>query len=399
MTNEELMEIRKAITSDLLSSSGKLNPAQANKFIDYVVDESVMKNNVRVVKFRNEKLEIDKIGIGNRVMFPATEYQAPQYRLGVNTTKLELQPKEVICPFDISDTFKEINLEGEGIQDRIMRMFATGWRNNGEELAIKADSVGQAAIEGDVVPGGVTDKYVKDSLLALFDGWWRKADAGHTVDIDGSNIGLSVFDIMIRQMPQKFRRNKSQLRFFMPSDLAQIYITKIATRQTPKGDAAAEGQQQTPFGIPIVEVPLLEMYPTVVQHVALTGVDVISLRYKNIRSGSETVFLATLGSTPSTPFVEGADYTMDYANGTITRINGGAISAGASVKVTYQTNPQIILTHWQNFILAFGRDDMRLERQRNIHKRADEYVMTGKVDVQVEEVDALVKAYNVGTSV
>ena len=104
MTNEELVLLQKAITAaEALSSSGKLNPAQADRFIDYVIDESVMKNNVRVVKFRNEKLEIDKINIAARVMHPAVEYQAPQDRLGVVTSKIELQPKEVITAFDISD--------------------------------------------------------------------------------------------------------------------------------------------------------------------------------------------------------------------------------------------------------------------------------------------------------
>ena len=65
MTNEELLQ--KAITAaEALATHGKLQPAQADKFLDYVINESVMKNNVRVVRFRNEKLEIDKIGINKR---------------------------------------------------------------------------------------------------------------------------------------------------------------------------------------------------------------------------------------------------------------------------------------------------------------------------------------------
>lgn len=397
LTNEELL--RKAITAvESLASSGKLNPAQADRFIDYVIDESVMKNNVRIVKFRNEKLEIDKIGIGNRVMFPATEYVAPTERQGVTTSKIALEPKEVITAFDISDSFNELNIEGEGAEDHIMKMFATGWRNNGEELAIRGDVLGQAALQSDIYTGGSTTKYIKDVLLAMFDGWWRKADAGHLVNCGGTNVGLTVFSTMLRAMPQKFRRNKSQLRFFMASDLAQIYIEKIATRMTAKGDRAAEGETQTPFGIPIVEVPLQEFNPWVVEHKSLAGTTVNALRYAPIVTGTEVVTLQTLDGTPVTKFVEGTDYTMDYTNGTIAR-KGGAMGDPTAAKITYQAYPQIILTHWQNFIIAYGRDDMRVERDRNIHKRANEYVMTGKMDVQVEEVDALVKAYNVGTSV
>lgn len=398
MTNEELLQ--KAITAaEALATHGKLQPAQADKFLDYVINESVMKNNVRVVRFRNEKLEIDKIGINNRVMWPAVEYVAPQDRLGVSTSKIQLQPQEVITAFDISDTFKEVNIEGDDAEDHLMRLFATGWQNNGEEQAIRGDLLGEAVLESDIKTGGDTAKYIKDPLLAMFDGWWRKADGGHSVDVGGTGIGLTVFGEMIRAMPQKFRRDKSKLRFFVPSDLAQVYIEKIATRQTPKGDRAAEGETQTPFGVPLVEVPLLEAYPKVVEHVVLPGTTAVALRYKPVVSASELVFQSTLDATPTTAYVEGTDYNMDYVNGTIARDAGGSIGDGDTVKITYQSYPQIVLTHWQNFILAYGRDDMRIERARNIHKRANEYVMTGKVDVQVEEVDALVKAVNVGGTV
>ena len=392
LTNEEL--VQKAITAaEALATSGKLNPAQANKFIDYVVDESVMKDNVRVVRFTNEELAIDRIGIGKRVMQPATEYVAPQHRSGVSTSQIKLKPEEVIAAFDITDTFKELNIEGESVEDHIIRMFAAGWRNDEEQLAINGDTVGPAALEGDLVDEGSTTQYIKDGLLTLFDGWWRKSDGAHLLNAANASIGLNVFGGMIRAMPQKYRRNKKDLRFFMSADLAQYYIEKMATRMTGKGDAAAEGETQTPFGIPIVEVPLLDLLPRVVQHVTMTGTTAQSLRYAPYTA--EIVLPITLDKTPTTPYIKNTDYSVDYTAGTITRIGGG-ISDGQVVKVTYSANPQIILTHWQNFIMGIGRD-IRIEKGRNIHKRANEYVVTGKVSVQMEQLDAVVKAYNVGT--
>jgi hypothetical protein len=216
------------------------------------------------------------------------------------------------------------------------------------------------------------------------------------VNAGSTSVGLSVFSQMLRAMPQRFRRNKANLRFFMSSDLAQMYIEKIASRMTDKGDRAAEGETQTPFGVPIVEVPLLDLYPRVTQHVTMTGTTAQSLRYAPF--SAEVVLPSDLGSTPSTPYLKNTDYSVDYTAGTITRIGGGAISDGQLVKVTYSAGPQIILTHWQNFIMAIGRD-IRIERQRNIHKRANEYVVTGKTDVEIEELDAVVKAYNVGANV
>jgi hypothetical protein len=394
MTNEEL--VQKAITAaEALATTGKLNPAQANKFIDYVVDESVMQDNVRVVRFTNEELAIDRIGIGKRVMFPATEYFAPQGRQGVTTSQIKLKPEEVITAFDISDTFKELNIEGESVEDHIIRMFATGWRNDGEIMAVSGDTVAPAILESDLLDEGSTTKYVKDPLLALFDGWVRKSDGGHLVNAGNASVGLAVFGSMIRAMPQKFRRNKKELRFFMSSDLAQLYIEKMATRMTAKGDNAAEGETQTPFGIPIVEVPLLDLLPRIVQNVTMTGTTAQALRYAPY--AEEIVLPSDLSGTPTTPYIKNTDYSVDYAAGTITRIGGG-ITDGQVVKVTYKANPQIILTHWQNFILGIGRD-IRIEKARNIHKRANEYVVTGKMAVQMEQLDAVVKAYNVGTGI
>lgn len=395
MTNEELM--LKAITAaETLVSSGKLNPAQSDRFIDWVIDETVLKNNVRTVRFRNEELTIDKIGIGNRVMFPATEYVAPAIRLGVTPSKMTLKPQEVITAFDVSDAAKEINIEGDNFEDHIVKMFATGWGNDQELLTLNGDVIGPAAIEADIVPGGSAVRYIKDDLLAMFDGWLRLSDGAHLVNAGNVSVGLNVFGSMIRAMPQKFRRNKSQLRFFMASDLAQIYIEKISTRMTPKGDQAAEGETQTPYGIPIVEVPLMDLYPTVSENVTMTGTAAQSLRYAPY--SAEVVTPSDLSSVPTTPYVKDTDYSVDYTAGTITRIGTGAITDAQVVKVTYSAGPQILLTHWQNFILAIGRD-IRLERQRNIHKRANEYVVTGKLDCQIEELDAVVKAYNVGANV
>jgi hypothetical protein len=396
MDNEQLLREKAITAADALASSGKLNPAQSDKFIDYVVDESVLQDNVRVVRFRNEQLNIDKIGIGKRVMQPAAEYVAPDQRSGVSTSQITLTPKEVIAAFDISDAFKELSLEGESVEDHIVKMFATGWRNDAETLALCGDIVGQASIQGDVHDNGDTAKYIKDPLLAMFDGWMRTGDSSHLVNAGGSNIGLSVFGSMIRAMPQKFRRNKANLRFFMSSDLAQIYIEKVATRATPKGDAASEGQTQTPFGIPIVEVPLLSMYQSIVQHVVLSGTTKVTLRYSPMTE--EVVLPSTLAGAPTTKYIKDTDYEIDYATGQINRKGGGAIGDGATVKVTYKAYPQILLTHMQNFILGIGRD-IRMEKQRNIHKRANEYVVTAKVSVNIEETDALVKAYNIGVGV
>lgn len=393
--NEELVQ-KAVITTDALAATGKLNPAQSDKFIDFVIDETVLKNNARVVKFRNESLDIDKIGIGGRVAFPKAEAQDPGLRRSVTTSKITLTPKEIIVPFELSDNFKEVNLEGDEVEDHIIRMMATQLANDLEELYILGDLLGPSILEGDYKDGGSTTEYVLDAYLKLQDGWSRLADSGNIVDAQAANIGLSIFGKMLRAMPTKFRRNKRMLRWFLSPDLWQLYLEKLATRATALGDAATSGGEHGPFGVAAVEVPLWDLQPKVVQHVVLPGTTAVSLRFGPV--ANEVVTTETLGSTPEAAFVEATDYDMDFANGTIARNGGGSIGDGDTVKITYDANPQILLTHMNNFIVGIGRD-IRIEKDRDIYKGVNQYAITAKVSVELEEITAVVKGKNIGTDI
>ena len=395
ISNEEL--VRKAVvTTDALAASGKLNPAQSDKFIDYVIDETVLKNNARVIKFRNEQLDIDKIGIGTRVAFPKAEAQDPGLRRGVNTSKVTLEPKEIIVPFEIGDLFREVNIEGEKVEDHIIKLMATQLANDLEELYVTGDKLGHAILEGDYKDGGSTSLYVKDKYLALVNGWVKLAQGGHVVDAAGANIGLSIFGRMIRAMPTKFRRNKSTLRWYLSPDLMQLYREKLTTRATALGDSVAGGADHGPYGIKAVEVPLWDFTPRHVAHLTLNGTTPTATGFAPI--SNVVVTTETLDGAPEAAYVETTDYVVDYANGTVARNGAGAIGDGDTVKVTFDANPQIILTHQNNFIVGIGRD-VRIEKDRDIYKGVNQYAITSKVDAQFEELDALVYCKNIGTGV
>lgn len=395
ISNEELVQ-KAVITADALAAQGKLNPAQSDRFIDYVVDESSLKNNARVVRFRNETLEIDKIGIGKRAAVAKAEAVDPGVRRGVTTSKVTLKPSEVMVPFEIGDTFREINIEGDDVEDHIVQMFARQLANDLEELYVVGDKLGPSSAEGDLIDGGSSTLHVKDSYLSLQDGWQKLADGANLVDAQGQNIGLGIFGKALRQLPTKFRRNKASLRWFMSPDLWQIYLEKLSTRGTVFGDAAAGGASHGPFGIPAVPVPLWDFQAKVVEHVTLTGTTAVALKHANITN--VVVTPVTLAGTPTAPFIDDTDYDVDLAAGTIARDAGGAIGSGTEVKVTYQAAPQLILTHQSNFVVGIGRD-IRIEKDRDIFKGVNQYAISAKVAVEYEELDAIVKVKNIGTGV
>jgi len=394
VSNEDLVQ-KAIIATDAIASAGKLNPAQSDKFIDYVVDESVLKNNARIIRFRNETLEIDKIGIGRRVAFPKVEAQDPGLRRGITTSKVELTPKTLIMPFEISDEFREVNIEGETIEDTIIRLMARQLSNDMEELYINGDILGPSILEGDYKDGGSTTQYVLDKYLKMFDGWLKLADSGNLYDAENKNVGLNVFGAMLRQMPTKFRRNRAALRFFMSPDLAQLYMEKLSTRATALGDSSAGGMGHKPYGVPIVEVPLLQFLAPVTKHMTLAASATVSLGYAPVNT--VVVTPQTLADTPTTAYVEDTDYSIDYTAGTITNLDVG-IGDGAAIKITMTVNPLCLLTHQMNFIVGIGRD-IRIEKDRDIYKGVNQYAVTAKVAVQFEEATAIVKAKNIGSGV
>lgn len=399
-TNEELVQeqVQKAvITTDALASQGKLNPKQADRFIDYVFDLSGLKNNARTERFNNEQMYIDKIGVGKRVAMPAVEAQAPQGRRGVSTSRVILQPKEIIVPFEIGDTFREVNLEGNNVEDHIIKMMAAQLGNDLETLYIEGDTVGRAELEGNIVDGGDTTKYIKDSYLAMGNGWLRQADSAHVVDAAGQNIGANLFSKGMNAMPAKFKRDRSALRWITSIDLEQNFRERVSSRGTVAGDNALMSTAPlTPFGTPLVPFPLYPLNYREVEHVVVTGTTPTALRRSNIVSGTVVVTANTLGAAPTTPFIENTDYAIDYAAGTIVRVGSG-IGSGATIKVTYGASPTVLLTHYRNLIVAIGRD-IRIEKDRDIYRRANQYAITVKVDMSIEEPDAVVKLVNVGTN-
>jgi hypothetical protein len=396
VTNEELVK-KAVVVTDALATSGKLNPAQADRFIDYVVDVTGLKNNARVVRFRNEDLVIDKIGVGRRAAMPAEEAVAPSARRGITTSKVTLTPKEIIVPFEIGDSFREINLEGDAVEDHIVKMMATQLANDLETLYLEGDTLGRAVIEGDILEGGHVSNVVKDTYLALRDGWLKLARSGNVVDLAGANVGANAFSRMLNALPAKFKRNRTALRFMSSIDLEQNYREKLSTRATGAGDAALSSTSGiTPFGVPLMPFPLFPFKPRVVEHKTLvdssTAAQLLHAPISNV-----VVTLATLSTSATAPFVEDTDYSVDYTLGKITKVGSG-IADGTSVKVTYDANPQVLLTHQDNMIIGIGRD-IRIEKDRDIFKRVNQYAITLKVAVEFEETTAIVLGKNFGTGV
>ena len=398
MTNEELMKqavemIEKGIIStSALASGGKLNSEQADRFIDYVFDETQLRGIVRLVRMRAEQYDIDKIGVGKRVAVPKNEGIDPGVRRGVNTSKVSLNKRAVMVPFELTEEFLEDNIEGMAAEDRVARMMGTQFANDLESMYLSGNVLGPAVVESDILEGGSSD-YVKDKLLALMDGWVKLAGAGHVLDVDSAGISSNVFSRMKKQLPTKYRRRLSQMRYFLPMDTEETYRNVLASRGTALGDQAIQNDQPIrAMGVPLQPLALMESQPLKVAHVTLTGTTAQQLNGdKNI--SDLVAHLQTLDSTPTAP-ISGGDLTIDLAAGTIARSGGSSLPSPVNLKVSYRAQSEVLLCEGRNLVLGIGRD-ITIKRDEDIFRDVKQWAMTVRVAVAVENDEAIVLAKNI----
>lgn len=399
MDNKKLLEaVEKAIDSTTLSSSGKLNDEQASKFLDYVFDETTLKGQVRQVKFRGEKAKIDKMGVGARVAYAAEEATDPGFRVGVSTSQVTLEGFEFIVPIEITQTFKEINLEGESVTNTIMRLIAKALANNLEQKAIlgNATNGGPSITQNAYTGSGSATNRVRDKFFGQQDGWLKLIhDGGHVKDMEDSrDIEDAAYEAQ-QLMPTGYLNNSmAAMRYIMSTRMHTRWLRNLQGRQTGLGDQAVTGQIQPDLmGITPLKVPLFPDRPQYVKRVQLNSGEPVALGFQPLKETEVFVLPEDLDTTATTPFVLGDDYTFDEETGEIMLVDGGDIDDGDFVNVTFNVGPQMLLTWPANLIWGMNRE-ITMEMDRDIVKRVDIIVITGKMAINVEQLDGTVLLEN-----
>ncbi|AYB70890.1 major capsid protein [Streptomyces phage Yaboi] len=258
MSNDEMIEKVIRTTEVASGGGGLLNAEQSNRFIDYMWEATVLGTQVRTIRMRADTVDIDKLGIGERLMRVATEAVDDGVNAGATFSKISLTTKKLRLDWEISTESLEDNIEGEALEDHIARLMATQAGNDLEDLAINGDT----ALTG-------------NPLLKAFDGWRKRALAGgHVIDHGGAGVDRSVFNKALKAMPRKYMQRRNGLKFFTGSNVIQDYLFSLqntsADYVTPEALAAAginsgvrtEGPAGfttgNAFGIPVQEVPLFE---------------------------------------------------------------------------------------------------------------------------------------------
>jgi hypothetical protein len=255
MSNELLEKVIR--TTEVGSGGGGLlNAEQADRFIDYMWDATVLGNQVRTIRMRATEQDIDKVGVGERLMRVATEAVDDGVNAGAVFTKISLTTKKLRLDWELSTESLEDNIEGDALEDHIARLMATQAGNDIEDVAINGNTA-----------------LTSDPLMKAFDGWRKLALAGgHVVDHAGQPLNRAAANKALKAMPRKYMQRRNGLKFFTGSNLIQDYLYGLT--QTASGlislENVAEGvtrggvRTEGPagfnsvpmFGIPTQEVPL-----------------------------------------------------------------------------------------------------------------------------------------------
>ncbi len=241
-----------AITS--ASFSYGLHVEEANAFIDYIINESVLLKLVRNVKINGWKQQIAKIGLGSKVLRKGTPGTDPGDTVSITTSQIELTCPEVVAIVRISDDSLDDNIEGDALVQHILTMIGAAAANEMEVAAIHGDTAVADAT-------GINDRW---------DGWLKKAIAGgHVVDATGDTdrywpgIQGGKGDRMIMSLPTKYR-NYQNMRWLLHPDVYLNYNQALAALGISEAYASVTGIKDAPLrSIANLQVPAIRTDLTV----------------------------------------------------------------------------------------------------------------------------------------
>ena len=243
-------DISKSVIDGTSLPNSVLNRQQADRFIDLLVDTSVLLKRIRRVRKDNAKGEINKLDLGTIVTEGANA--TSQARTSTPTERVTTYDMvKYRSAFDLRSDFLEDNLEKAAVRDRILGMFTKAMTIDAEMASIEGD---------DDLPVG-DDQTRENNLLGVNDGFHKillaNVPANQIIDADGKAPSDDLYYEMRRRVSSRYRVAKPLYRFIAPSGPCDKWVKDWAGRPTTGGDSSlATGEAPGPWGVPMLEVPL-----------------------------------------------------------------------------------------------------------------------------------------------
>ena len=253
--NTELIQ-KAAITTGTLTA-GLLNPEQSKKFIKQAMENTALGGLVRHEMRRSKTGELDKIGIGSRLIRKKTEDSDDGYRGNPVFSKVEYSTIAVRLPWEITEETLRENIEGQGLEATITSLMAQQVGIDMEDLWINGDSSITPTYTVGTGDSAQTIETPDYDFLKLNDGWIKQiGDGGHIVDrsaVDGGAITLDVWNDALLAMPNKY--NNGKLRWIMSPHRKQAWETFLLDKAITAGGIISDKRIENPYAIPSLSIP------------------------------------------------------------------------------------------------------------------------------------------------
>ena len=82
-------------------NGGLLNPEQSARFLDYMFDATVIGKVARTVRMKSDTTEIDRVGVGEKLMKLATEGDNTGTNAAVTFSKISLSTKKLRLDWEL----------------------------------------------------------------------------------------------------------------------------------------------------------------------------------------------------------------------------------------------------------------------------------------------------------
>jgi hypothetical protein len=284
MKDTKKMLRKQAITGFNLVSlpTIQLTPIEADRFLDCIYDESVMKNYARFEKMAKPTKYIRHLGFGSgKFLYPGNSFNESKYKKQFTHNRITLTAQKIRGCVPVYDDDLEEGIEGAAYKNHLMQIIAKQIANELEYAYYMGDTAGY-------------NSWTPDDIESLWDGWRYIINNSQSGDTYYNNVcgaadvksacdtasgaewdlpGLIAeqdeaapynwefkYARLIKNMPAKYKQAFGLKNFvFLNSDLVtQDYIEALSARSTALGDAVFTGAAKPAYGnVPIVDVPLM----------------------------------------------------------------------------------------------------------------------------------------------
>lgn len=250
MSNAEL--VRKAAgpigTGDFIANVGTLSAEQSTAFLDAVYEATPFSGLIRRERRRAKTGSIAKIGIGGRLLRPKTAGVDDATLVKPTFGEVDYTTVRSRVDWETEEEVFEENIEGEGLEDHLMRLVTGQVGRDLEDLHFNGDP---------------TDTSSDAVFLNQNSGWlYQLANSSTTHRVNGGSVNSGAivkdhFFDALQAMPNKYK-TQGGLRWIGSPTTFERYLETLAALSTPIADAVLiNGQLTQVLGIDVVKIPAM----------------------------------------------------------------------------------------------------------------------------------------------